>query len=411
MKRPAASRRRRARNRPARWRSHTWPRPDAGRCRRMPGSASARLTIRAGYGEPSRTRLARGAHGKLFSRRRPGGPRPVAGARTLSAEPARRQASASARRTRSTWNTCAGCARPSGDSNRPGQRTCLLGAYRRASISTTCCPCPRPKKRSSHLAARVREVQDFLGRQILIENLSAYLTFAASQLTEGQFLAAVVERSGCGLLLDVNNAYVNSVNLGLELEDSSLRCPAPPCRKFISQVIPDAASATHELLIDDHGSAVCDESGRPIAEAATVRPGADIDRMGQRCPGTRGPGRRGASCRQLLAGGACPRRLNAACTNCNPRSRQGCAARTIDACPALDWAEMADLPRSIAASRLGVYRNNARHFFRTALERTYPVVRHRVGDEYFRQLAHVYRTDFLPRTATCRASAGTFPHG
>ncbi len=72
-------------------------------------------------------------------------------------------------------------------------------------------PLPYTEEAVEHLAARVREVQDFLGRQILVENLSAYVSFASSQLSEGEFLAAVVERSGCGLLLDVNNAYVNAV--------------------------------------------------------------------------------------------------------------------------------------------------------------------------------------------------------
>ena len=52
--------------------------------------------------------------------------------------------------------------------------------------------------------------------KILIENLSSYLSFRESRLTEWDFLAAVVERSGCGLLLDVNNLYVNSVNVGAD---------------------------------------------------------------------------------------------------------------------------------------------------------------------------------------------------
>ncbi len=63
------------------------------------------------------------------------------------------------------------------------------------------------------------------------------------------------------------------------------------------------------------------------------------------------------------------------------------------ACPPLDWAGNGGAAAIDAASRLGVYRNNTRYFFRTALERTYPVLRHRVGDEYFRQLAHEYRAD------------------
>ena len=118
-------------------------------------------------------------------------------------------------------------------------------------------PLPYTEEAVAHLSARVREVQDFLGRQLLIENLSAYVSFAASQLSEGEFLAAVVERSGCGLLLDVNNAYVNASNLGLDLD------------AFFDAVPPRAVQEIHlaghsrrrvggrELLIDDHGSAVC----------------------------------------------------------------------------------------------------------------------------------------------------------
>jgi hypothetical protein len=118
-------------------------------------------------------------------------------------------------------------------------------------------PLPYTQEAVEHLAARVRQVQDFLGRQILIENLSSYFAYSASRLTEWEFLAAVVERSGCGLLLDVNNVYVNSVNLGLDAE------------RFIAGVPPAAVQEIHlaghrrnrvgerDLLIDDHGSAVC----------------------------------------------------------------------------------------------------------------------------------------------------------
>ncbi|NJD32201.1 MAG: DUF692 domain-containing protein [Gammaproteobacteria bacterium] len=120
-------------------------------------------------------------------------------------------------------------------------------------------PLPYTEEAVNHLASRVREVQDFLGRQILVENLSSYFAYSASRLTEWDFLAAVVERSGCGLLLDVNNVYVNSVNLGLD------------AGKFIASVPRGAVQEIHlaghrrnrvgsrDLAIDDHGSAVCAE--------------------------------------------------------------------------------------------------------------------------------------------------------
>lgn len=120
-------------------------------------------------------------------------------------------------------------------------------------------PLPYTEEAAELLSARIALVQDVLGRQILIENLSSYFAYSASRLTEWEFLAAVVERSGCGLLLDVNNLYVNAVNLGLD------------ARRFIEAIPAAAVQEIHlaghrrnkvgdrELLIDDHGSGVCAE--------------------------------------------------------------------------------------------------------------------------------------------------------
>ena len=120
-------------------------------------------------------------------------------------------------------------------------------------------PLPYTEEAVEHLAARVREVQDFLGRQILVENLSAYVSFASSQLTEGEFLAAVVERSGCGLLLDVNNACVNAANLGLDLDAFFAALPGRAVQEIHLAGHSRRRVGTRELLIDDHGSAVCDD--------------------------------------------------------------------------------------------------------------------------------------------------------
>jgi hypothetical protein len=119
-------------------------------------------------------------------------------------------------------------------------------------------PLPYTEEAVEHLAARVREVQDFLGRQILVENLSAYVSFASSQLSEGEFLAAVVERSGCGLLLDVNNAYVNASNLGLNLAQFLAALPHAAIQEIHLAGHARRQVGSRELLIDDHGSAVCD---------------------------------------------------------------------------------------------------------------------------------------------------------
>jgi uncharacterized protein len=77
-------------------------------------------------------------------------------------------------------------------------------------------PLPYTSEALQHMILRVGQVQDALGRQILIENVSSYLRFAHEDLTEWDFLAALASGSGCGVLLDVNNVYVNSCNHGFD---------------------------------------------------------------------------------------------------------------------------------------------------------------------------------------------------
>jgi len=73
-------------------------------------------------------------------------------------------------------------------------------------------PLPYTEEALDHVARRILEVQERLGRRIAIENVSSYLTYAASSMPEWEFLAAVAERADCGILLDVNNIFVSSVN-------------------------------------------------------------------------------------------------------------------------------------------------------------------------------------------------------
>lgn len=120
-------------------------------------------------------------------------------------------------------------------------------------------PLPYTEEAVAHLARRVNEVQDFLGRQILIENLSAYVSFAHSTLSEGAFLAAVVDRSACGLLLDVNNACVNAANLGLDLDAFLADLPTQAVQEIHLAGHSRRRVGAREILVDDHGSAVPDD--------------------------------------------------------------------------------------------------------------------------------------------------------
>jgi uncharacterized protein len=77
-------------------------------------------------------------------------------------------------------------------------------------------PLPYTEEALAHVVRRVVAVQERLGRQILVENVSSYLTYAHSTLSEWEFLGAVAERADCGLLLDVNNVYVSAANHGFD---------------------------------------------------------------------------------------------------------------------------------------------------------------------------------------------------
>lgn len=116
-------------------------------------------------------------------------------------------------------------------------------------------PLPRSVEAATHLAERISQVENELGRSLVVENISAYGTMPGSELTEGEFVSEVVERSGAGLLLDINNLYVNAHNLGFSAEQELAKFPLHRVRQ-----IHLAGHRTHgELLLDDHGSSVADE--------------------------------------------------------------------------------------------------------------------------------------------------------
>jgi len=120
-------------------------------------------------------------------------------------------------------------------------------------------PLPYTEEALSHVTARIGAVQERLGRRILIENVSSYLEFEHSTIPEWEFLREVAARSGCGILLDVNNIYVSAVNHGF---DAKVYLDAIPAREVGE--IHLAGHVRNEveggsLLIDSHSRPVCDE--------------------------------------------------------------------------------------------------------------------------------------------------------
>ena len=109
-----------------------------------------------------------------------------------------------------------------------------------------------------HVAARVRQVQDALGTQLVLENVSSYLRFANSTMDEAEFLSALVVETGCGLLLDVNNVYVNARNHGIDAIQYLDGLPRHAVKQLhLAGHSEDSLGSG--LLIDTHDAPVCAE--------------------------------------------------------------------------------------------------------------------------------------------------------
>ncbi len=127
-------------------------------------------------------------------------------------------------------------------------------------------PLPFTGEAIRHTAEHLRQVQEFLGRQILIENVSTYVTYRHSVMPEWEFLAEVAKRSGCGILLDLNNIYVNSVNHGFDPYDYVRRIP----RELVGQFHLGGHTDMGTFLFDTHSKAVIDPVWDLYREALKV---------------------------------------------------------------------------------------------------------------------------------------------
>jgi len=119
-------------------------------------------------------------------------------------------------------------------------------------------PLPYTEEALRHSSARIAEVQDYLGRQILIENVSSYLQFNSSSLTEWEFMAGVAAESGCGILLDINNIFVAAHNHGYECHDYLQGIPRGAVQELHLAGHSRVEFEGALLLIDTHGSPVCE---------------------------------------------------------------------------------------------------------------------------------------------------------
>ena len=143
----------------------------------------------------------------------------------------------------------------------------LMQQYDIAWLSEHCCftsvdgfhshdllPIPYSEESLSHMVKRISQVQDFLGEQILIENVSSYMKFAESTLDEADFISELAEQADCLLLIDVNNIYVNHINQGIDTE------------KYLARLPYTRIKEVHLAGFDDRGDYILDAHNNPVAE-------------------------------------------------------------------------------------------------------------------------------------------------
>jgi len=113
-------------------------------------------------------------------------------------------------------------------------------------------PLPYTEECLEHVAARVRQVQDRLGRQLLLENPSSYVAYRASTMSEWEFLAELCRRADCGILLDVNNVFVSGRNLGFDPD------------AYLAGIPPERVGQLHLAGHTDHGTYLLDSHAAPV---------------------------------------------------------------------------------------------------------------------------------------------------
>lgn len=129
-------------------------------------------------------------------------------------------------------------------------------------------PMPYTEAALRHVVQRVQQVQELLGRRLLLENVSSYVSFAGDEMSEWEFIAELVRRADCELLLDVNNVYVSSVNHGFD------------ATTFIDAMPPERVRQIHLAGHEDHGDHLIDTHDHPVCEAVWQLYAHTVQRLG-----------------------------------------------------------------------------------------------------------------------------------
>lgn len=129
-------------------------------------------------------------------------------------------------------------------------------------------PVPYTTEAIQHIVSRIQEIQDFLKRPFLIENVSSYLTYKQSEMSEWDFILEIVKQSGCYLLLDVNNVYVSSFNHNFDP------------MAYINSMPSGRVAQIHLAGHTNHGDYIIDTHNAPVIEPVWDLYEATIQRLG-----------------------------------------------------------------------------------------------------------------------------------
>jgi len=241
------------------------------------------------------------------------------------------------------------------------------------------------------LEERVGRMQEALGRTVLLENVSSFVRFADDAMSEAEFLAALARRTGCGLLLDVNNLYVNQLNHG-EDAMAALHAIAPGT---IGEIHLAGHLVTPDAVVDHHGAVVADPVWRLYNEAlrrfgavpTLIEWDTDIPPLEVLL----GEAAKAAAIaadfpsREQGDPGVAPR-----ARHCPPGGSDTLAAQQQAFSDAL-FAPAADAALQLKhGERFGLYRGNLTSTWSKALAAAYPVIAQLVGAEFFAALAREY---------------------
>lgn len=129
-------------------------------------------------------------------------------------------------------------------------------------------PLPCTEAALAHVVGRVQQVQDILGRRLLLENVSSYVAYEADEMSEWEFVTELLRRADCELLLDVNNVHVSGVNHGFDP------------RRYIDAMPPDRVRQIHLAGHEDHGEYLIDTHDHPVCSAVWDLYAYTVQRVG-----------------------------------------------------------------------------------------------------------------------------------